>query len=112
MGQLSVLGLLGVSEAGWQFAGVVVVQLTVVFGIWYAAHNARRARKVIESTNEAVNHVPEGTPTLIQQVLHHGMVLRKIEAHQQWQAGVLLEVARQAGVVVPALPLTDEEDKS
>lgn len=108
MSKLSVLGILGLSDGGWQFAGVLVVQATVVFGIWYAAHNARRARKVAESTNEAVNHVPEGTPTLIQQVQHHGHVLRKIEAHQEWQAGVLLEVARQAGVAVPALPQHDE----
>lgn len=100
--------VIGLSEAGWVFAGVALTQATVVFGIIYAGHNARRARKVAESTNDAVNHVPKGEPTLIQQVQQHGKVLRKIEAHQEWQAGVLLEVARQAGVAVPALPQHDE----
>lgn len=90
--------------------GTLITQAVVVFGIIYAGRNARRARVVAESTNNAVNHVPDGQPTLIQQVQEHGRILRRHTKHNEWSATVLQEVARQAGVGVPPLPSDDDEE--
>ena len=101
--------MMAIDDGAWIFGGVALTQITVVFGMVYAARNARRARTVAESTNEAVNHVGEGEPTLINQVREHGRILRRHTRHHEWSAHVLQEVARQAGVTVPPLP-KDEED--
>lgn len=103
--------MFGIDQGAYILAGVIITQGVVVFGIVYAAHNAKKARVVAESTNNAVNHVPEGTPTLIQQVQEHGRILQKHGAYHEWQTDVLREVARQAGVVVPPLPAVLDDEK-
>lgn len=102
--------MLGIDDGAYILVGTVVTQIVVVFGIIYAGRNARKARIVAESTNNAVNHVPAGQPTLIQQVQEHGRILRRHSKHHEWSAEVLQEVARQAGVRVPPLPADDEEE--
>jgi acyl-coenzyme A thioesterase PaaI-like protein len=96
-------------EGAWIFGGVIVTQLTVVFGMIYQGHQARKAKLIAASTNNAVNHVAEGEPTMINQVREHGKILQRIQRHQDWSVGVLQEVARQSGVRVPPLPADDEE---
>lgn len=103
--------MIGLSEAAYVLIGTVVTQIVVLFGIIYGARNARRARIVAESTNNAVNHVPEGQPTLIQQVQEHGRILRRHSQHHEWSAQVLQEMARQTGVPVPPLPVDDEQEE-
>jgi hypothetical protein len=101
----------GVDDGAYILGGVTLTQLVVVFGIVYGARQSRTARRVAESTNEAVNNVDKenGEPTLINQVREHGRILRRHSAHHEWSATVLQEVARQAGVNVPPLPEDDEE---
>lgn len=104
------VAVFGLDDGAYILGGVALTQAVVVFGIIYAGRNARAARTIAESTNNAVNHVPEGSPTLIQQVQEHGRILRRHTRHNEWSATVLQEVARQAGVGVPPLPTDDQEE--
>ena len=106
--------MLAMSDAMWVFLGVVVTQFVVVFGIVYAAKNARAARTIAESTNEAVNNVDKekGEPKLIDQVRSHGRQLKAHNEYHRWTAAALVTIADEIGVKVPPLPEEVEEESA
>jgi len=82
----------------------------LTFGIIYNARQTAAAKRVAHSTNMAVNHVGTNEPTLINQVRNHGKQLGRLEKNQVWTQTVLVEMAHQTGIRVPALPKHDDEE--
>ena len=64
----------------------------------------RKNRHDLKQINHAVNHVPAGSPTLIQRVVqleeHHARQKR----HAEWEAQAICAIARQIGVILPEHP--------
>jgi hypothetical protein len=59
------------------------------------------SRRAIQQINRAVNHRPNGEPTLIQRVAR---LEQNSSLHAEWSAQVLVAVAEQVGVDIPARP--------
>ncbi len=87
-------GMIGFFSTGDAAVIVAVLSLT---GTWVAARN----RKAIQQINRAVNHRPNGEPTLIQRVVR---LEQNSSLHAEWSAQVLVAVAEQVGVDIPARP--------
>jgi len=102
--------MIAMTEGAYTLAGVVFTQVVLTFGIIYNARQSAAAKRVAESTNMAVNHVSPSEPTLINQVRSHGKQLVRVEKNQVWTQTVLIEMAHQTGIRVPALPKHDDEE--
>jgi len=104
--------MLGVDDGAYILGGVALTQAVVVFGIVYAGRNARAAREIAESTNEAVNNVDKeaGELKLIDQVRSHGKQLRQHHDYHRWTVSALSTIADEIGVTVPPLPHEESEE--
>ena len=104
--------MFGLDQGAYILAGTFLTQLVVMFGIVYAGKNAKKARQLGESTNDAVNHVDVagGELKLIDQVRNHGRQLDRHEEYHEWTASALSTIAAEIGVRVPPLPEFDTED--
>jgi len=102
--------MIAMTEGAYTLTGVVFTQVVLTFGIIYNARQTAAAKRVAHSTNMAVNHVGTNEPTLINQVRNHGKQLGRLEKNQVWTQTVLVEMAHQTGIRVPALPKHDDEE--
>lgn len=105
------MAVFAIDDGAYILGGVALTQAVVVFGIIYAGRNARAARTLAESTNDAVNHVDKesGELKLIDQVRQHGRQLRQHHEYHRWTSAALVTIADEIGVTVPPVPDEDEE---
>jgi hypothetical protein len=90
--------VIALSDAGWGFLGVLVAQVVILAGLWFNWHRVRR--DVVE-INHAVNHRPEGAPTLVERV---GIIEAETLAHRTWEREAFTALSRHVGFVLPPYP--------
>lgn len=76
-----------------QHDATVLVALIGALSLWFQVRTKKDTRQI----NQAVNHVAEGEPPLIQRV-------RDLEAHEKWEIQVLGVFAGHLGVELPKHP--------
>ena len=90
------------SAFGWTeiLISCVAAMSTIITG-WFA-YNAqvysKGAKQHIEAIDKSVNGVPEGTPPLVDRVLH---LERRVDSHGRWLEDSLHNIAVQLGAALP-----------
>ena len=87
-------------------AAVVVTIITILVApTWFAWWNTKRSRllaqdtnTVSHATNKAVNHVPDGEPTLVQEVKTMRGQIDELTHAQRWSQDVLQKMAERVGI--------------
>lgn len=88
--------MLGLSEAGWGFLGILTAQ---TFALVALLVNARRSSRETSQINRAVNHVRPGSPTLVKRVEH-------VETKVDWVVDSVSAIATHVGCHLPSPPIT------
>lgn len=91
------------NHEAWVFAGVVAATTVPA---WLAYLNGRRNRTDVIAINRAVNHRPEGSPTLVERV---GIIETETAAHRLWEKHAFTTIATQVGCTLPPYPDHSEE---
>lgn len=90
--------MLAMSEGAWGFLGLLVAQSVALTALLI---NARRTRQDVKQVNRAVNHQPEGAPTLVERV---GRIEKETSAHRTWEHAAFHALARHVGCELPPSP--------
>jgi hypothetical protein len=94
-----------VSEATWGFLGVLVANAVILAGLFL--RQGKQSYKV-DQINKAVNHQPEGSPTLVERVGTVEQLAAELAeetaAHRTWEHKAFTAIAEQIGVTLPPLP--------
>ena len=95
------IAVLALSEPGWAFLGLLVVQ---VFA--FAALFVRQGKTStsIAQINTAVNHQGSDQPTLVQRVANLERSEQSAVVHRVWERDALCSLAREVGCHLPAYP--------
>jgi hypothetical protein len=86
--------MLGLSEAGWGFLGILTAQ---TFALVALLINARRSSRETSQINRAVNHVRPGSPTLVKRV-------EQVETKVDWVVDSMSAIATHVGCHLPPSP--------
>ena len=101
--------MVALSEAGWAFFGVVVVQFFALAGLYV---QSRKTGTEVAQVNRAVNHQPEGSATLVQRVgsIEDEIASFKAETaeHRRWEHRLFRSMGNHVGFAVPAHPTEDD----
>ncbi len=91
----------------WVFLGVVAATTVPA---WLNYLNGRKNRHDVIAINRAVNHSPEGSPTLVERV---GCIERETAAHRLWEKQAFTTIAAQVGCTLAPYPeLPNREGES
>lgn len=97
--------LAAVSEATWAFLGVLITQAVIFAGLF--VRSTRTGRDVAQ-INRAVNHQPDGSPTLVERVgrieARTEVIESDTKAHRDWEHSAFSAIADQIGVALPPHP--------
>jgi len=101
--------VIALSEAGWAFFGIVVVQFFALAGLYM---QSRRTGTEVKQVNRAVNHQPEGSATLVQRVgsIEDEIASFKAETaeHRRWEHRLFQSMGSHVGFTVPPHPAKDD----
>lgn len=87
-----------ISEATWGFLGVLVANAVILAGLFV---RSGRTSTAVGQINRAVNHQPEGSPTLVERV---GRIETETTAHRHWEHLAFNAIADEIGVELPPHP--------
>jgi hypothetical protein len=93
-----IAAVLGLSDAGWGFLGIAITQLVIFAALF--VRSGRTGREVSQ-INRAVNHQPDGSPTLVERV---GRIEDETIAHRRWEHEAFSAIATEIGVTLPDHP--------
>jgi hypothetical protein len=91
----------GISEGTWAFLGVLVANAVLLFGLFYRQSGMRVA---VDQINTAVNHQPEGDPTLIERVITLELQAQNGHLHRDWEREAFQLLAHEVGAHLPEYP--------
>jgi hypothetical protein len=101
--------VVAVSEAGWAFLGIVVVQFFALAGLYV---QSRKTSTGVAEVNRAVNHQPTGSATLVQRVGSSEDEIASFKAetaeHRRWEHRLFRSMGNHVGFTVPAHPTEDD----
>lgn len=97
--------ILAISDSAWGFWGLLVTQTCALVALLI---NARRTRRGVDQVNRAVNHQPEGMPTLVERV---GRIETEAAAHRSWEAKVFDAIGSQLGIDLPPPPPSHSKER-
>ena len=82
----------------WAFLGVIAA---TTIPAWLNFLNGRKNRTDVIAISKAVNHTPEGGPTLVERVT---WIEQETSAHRLWETEACTSIAHQVGTTLPPYP--------
>jgi hypothetical protein len=101
----------GVTEGMWGFFAAVVTNAVILIGLYV---RQGKQRTVLDQVNRAVNHQPEGSPTLVERVVaveeRTEQLATETVAHRAWEHRVFAALAHHVGFNLPQRVMVTEFD--
>lgn len=91
--------MIGFDEGAYGLAGIIVAAL--IAPTWLGWWNSRKTVRHAAQINRAVNHVPDGEPTLIERVVH---LEAEVDQHRRWERSAFGALAHHVGCELPPHP--------